>query len=215
MPYSQDIGRFLLNGTSGATEVWTTTFHVRWTTDIFWSQATLDSLTASIKGLFDTAWTTLKTFATGDMKFTECRGYVYEIGSSVADWVSLSSVATPQVGTSSIAHPLQCGIVQSLRSSAPTRSGRGRMYLPLNGIPMSVNGNYNSTNVTSIATTMKTFYQGVNAIAVGAATTKLVVASATQSQVRDVLTVVTDTRPDVQRRRANKVIPSLASIQTL
>jgi len=217
MSIAVDHVKAVIYGTRDGGEEWTSQFAIGFDADVFPSQAGIQDVADDVYTAFATAWTTLKGFADASTKFVGVRAYFYPAGQATPDFTADHSAAAV-VGTASAAnnHPYQVAIVCSLRSQSPSRSGRGRMYLPLSAIPMTVQGQYSSAHPGSIGSTMKTFFDAVNAGAILAGASYVVsVASQSTASLKTVTSIVTDSVPDIQRRRANKLTPSTVDIRNL
>jgi hypothetical protein len=111
------------------------------------------------------------------------------------------------LGTSGFT-PIDTAMVQSLRSAAPGRSGRGRMYIPYNVGGIDATGHYSSSNVDNAAHATATFLTAVNALNLttdNVTSQNSIVASFTKSTTHIVTSVIVDNIPDGQRRRKDKL----------
>jgi hypothetical protein len=126
-----------------------------------------------------------------------------------ATFVGEKDLTTPLQGAGTTGFtPIDTAMVQSLRTVAPGRSGRGRMYVPYNVGGIDATGHFSSSNVDNAAHATATFLTAVNALnlAVDNITSQdVVVASFTKAFVTLVTHVIVDNIPDGQRRRKDKL----------
>jgi hypothetical protein len=108
-------------------------------------------------------------------------------------------------GTGGTPGPFQACMVASMRTGLAGRSHRGRAYLPANGQGYGTTGFFGSTTYDDVAEGFAGILQTVNdAVTPG----RVVVVSQTLTTYADVTSVIVDNRPDIQRRRANKLATS-------
>lgn len=124
----------------------------------------------------------------------------------------IKGVPTP--GSATNGHPFQTSLVFSLRTGTPGASGRGRLYWPATGIPISpasLRGNTGA--ITSALSGIKTYLGGVETaieatlpgVSLAVWSRKLVSTSnVTSIQAGDIL--------DVQRRRRDQTIEAYQSL---
>lgn len=177
----------------------------------FWLNATNITSESDANGLAATvngAWTgTAKSITMGLLDplsgMDEVRVYCYPTGGPTATYVGSSTESSVGTGTSSTLLPLQCAAVVSLRTGFAGRRARGRLYLPINRVPLSA-FELSSTNVDPIAADFADFFSTINAVAgIG---NVAVVSQVGAGQSRAVTEVVVDSRVDIQRRRANSMV---------
>lgn len=147
-----------------------------------------------------------------DSSYSTVRGYIYPAGADVASGVVEATVNKSGTGAAEL--PDQCSLVASLRSTVPSRSGRGRVYLPANGVGLAVHQMF-STDLGNLATVMKNYLDFLNTSAIAGDELDVVVRSVTQGVVRLVHQVVIDSRLDIQRRRANSQAVLFTQVKTL
>jgi len=144
-----------------------------------------------------------------DSAYTLLKAYIYPAGATAATGVVQATVSKSGFGAAEL--PDQASLVTSLRSDNPGRSGRGRVYLPANGVGLQ-NHQMFSTDLTNLANVMQAYIQHLNTSSIGTDELDVVVRSLTQGVVRLVSSIVIDSRIDTQRRRANS--QAITSTQT-
>jgi len=164
-------------------------------------QAVATALAASaVNTGFIGAWGTT-TFLTGYR--VEARSYA-----GVLENQAEATRTTPIAGQGNQPHPFQTAVCISLRTSQVGASGRGRLYVPANGMQIGVNNLRPTTAVVqafltgayvtlgSMTTAIRATFAGAN-LAVWSRTLK-VANNVTALQVGDIL--------DVQRRRRDTLV---------
>lgn len=145
------------------------------------------------------------TFSTGTV-VNEVRVYAYPTGGPVATFISARPVTTGVgAGTTNLL-PLQTCLVVSLLSAFAGRTKRGRMYIPLTSAAL-VNHQTNSTIPNQIAGGIKGFFDLINAQAGSLGRVSIVSQKAAGSSV-PVTSLKIDSRCDIQRRHANRQVPT-------
>lgn len=98
--------------------------------------------------------------------------------------------------------PTQVAAVMTLRTALATRSGRGRIYLPARAVGVTpASGLFSGTLVNTAVDTLASWFTAQKAAGFPA-----VVVSQTHGTFQPITTVDADGRPDIQRRRANKLV---------
>lgn len=189
--------KYVLSGNLPGGEVFQTAWWEKWDG----SQVINDSLATTIaaSGPFTTLTGVLKTGINTSSNYTALDIYLYT-GSQAA--TSHGHAGFLVTGTGTTPHPNQISLVVTLRTATPGRSGRGRMYLPANGIGMTTtNGQMNSSTVDSIVDALGVWFGVRNSIVPSVA-----VVSQTSTAYHLVTSVDADYVGDVQRRRARKQV---------
>jgi hypothetical protein len=104
------------------------------------------------------------------------------------------------IGTGGQNHPNQCACVLTLKTATASRRGRGRMYIPANGVVVGT-GVMAAGIVDAAVNGTASYFTGRNALGGG----HIVVVSQTGNVVNNVTSVSADYVPDTQRRRVNKL----------
>lgn len=203
VPAGQNLIKAVFTGTRNGGEEWQTGCWIDWVGPV--DQAGIDTACVNISGLWATAWTSIKPYVSNDTSWNSTRAYLYFAGTTTAAVVSEHLVA-PVPGTSPQHLPYQCGTVASLRTGVPSRRGRGRMYLPTDGFAVSGAGQYSGAGTTDLCHAVASFMTAVNTFVPAQMTA--VVFSDTGSATHPITSVIVDSVPDIQRRRANKLVPT-------
>jgi hypothetical protein len=121
--------------------------------------------------------------------------------------VAQANTSVTFVGTGAgSAMPPRVALVVSLRTALPTRSGRGRLYLPAPiASACDANGQLTAANATLLSTNFAAFCTGMTTIC-----PVVVYHSATKTGTV-VSTVLVGTVLGTQRRRTNKIVSSYSS----
>ena len=138
-----------------------------------------------------------------DYVYRSIRAYCYPSGGPAASFIGEHSIGDAPGTASSPSLPLQTAMVASLRTGSAGRRHRGRMYLPASGAPIT-NHQFQSTNVNNVSAGMAAFFTALNADVVGA--TVHIVSQVGGGAVTPVTAVIVDAKPDIQRRRADKLV---------
>lgn len=162
-----------------------------------WSGPDLDILTASAE------WTALMSqiqvfLAAGD-SITSVDGYYYQGNEAIQHAHKTISV----VGAATTAiMPCQIAVVMTLRTALATRSGRGRMFIPVGSLGLSQTTRLPASpaNINTLVDKWAALFSatppGVNAVVV----------SQTHGLATPITSVDADIIPDTQRRRRNRLI---------
>ena len=199
--------RVVIKGTGIGSEVWQTGFWTVAGTPPS-TQAQLNTDCAAIAAFVSTWWTTVKAFVYGTYALTEVDMYQYVSPSTHASLQAqtvLSAVAGTLVTPAS---PVDTCCVVSIRSGQPGRSGRNRMYVPDHQTISNGTGTFSGTSYSSIGTATKALFSSV----AGYSSYVPVVASRTMNQWFQPTAFDTDNKPDVQRRRENKLTPTATQV---
>lgn len=146
---------------------------------------------------------TLQTVLAASDAVTQYDFYYYSVTSATLTY-KVSKPFTPAVGAGAATNPTQLAQVLSLRSTLDTRSGRGRVYVPVTGVA-AVAGQIPTATNTALVTKLVALIRAWGTLSNTAVT---VVASATHSFVNTVISVQADTKFETQRRREDKIPPT-------
>lgn len=201
MPLLAPSVRVTINGSLGQGEVFSTGYWIVGQTPA--GQAQADTATAAM--LSSTAWINsiagLNGYLTPDGRYTNVRVYWYTQPGAPAAFITTGTTG-PTAGTGGRSLPYQTCAVTSLRTATLTRSGRGRMYIPIPGASLT-NNQLTSVDCTAIATYVKQ-NMGAAVAALLTASPAVVVMSSKSALLQPVTKLIVDSRCDVQRRRAQK-----------
>ena len=168
------------------------------------SQAALQTDCNAIAAFCTTLWNAIKASIYTSYSFTEVDMYQYVWPSTVAQFQA-QTLLTANPGTLAVnGSPIDTALVVSLRSQVPGRSGRGRMYLPYHGGCLPASGLTSGTPYTTYATAVKALFTSV----AGYSSYAPIVASRTHGTWQPPSAILCDNKPDVQRRRENRLLPS-------
>lgn len=122
--------------------------------------------------------------------------------------------STPITGTGANPHPFQTAIVVSLRTSQVGQSGRGRLYVPANGVAISnTTLRPSSAQVTSFLTGAQTTLASMTtAIRATFAGANLAVWSRSLKVANNVVSLQVGDILDVQRRRRDTLVEAYSSV---
>lgn len=200
MPIPNQVARIALIGHTTGGEVFETGY---WITAAIQDQAEAMTVAQQVATAFQsTARANYCAVITPDCGYDRVRVYAYLNGGPAASAIGEHAIAGAAGTGTGTALPLQVSMCVTLRTPMPGRRHRGRMYLPfLSGTAM--NGHQFVQGIcTSIAQSTADFFEAVkDAIQAGGNATIVSQAGTTHTNVSS---VAVDSRPDVQRRRANK-----------
>jgi len=207
MSIPADISRVSLVGTMSGGEIFDTSF---WCSGSAPSSPTLaNAFAAEIASLLNgsAALTAMKALIESDCTYQQVKVYGYPSGGPNAEAIGVAAI-TGGTGTGSTPHPLQTCLVATLITNFVGRLFRGRLYLPANGAAFS-NPFFSSTVAANISTSLAAFFTAINANGVVPTTVVVMSQAATADHV--VTAVRTDTKPDIQRRRANRLAGAIVT----
>lgn len=206
MSIPSGVARFVLVGHLGGSETFETGF---WEVGDFASQANVDDAAAAAATAFlaDMASAATNMLRTID-GYDEVRVYGYPSGGPTASFVGVAPLGT--TGSSSTSNPLQTCCVATLLTGAAGRRRRGRMYLPATGEPLTAS-EFSSARVTAIANAVAGF------LGFGSPdpTHGPIVLSQVAGTHAPVTQVRVDSKPDIQRRRAESLSPAASHVSNV
>lgn len=179
-------------------------------------QGELDIVAGDWNALVATWWGVCKASSAVDTDWRKTSLYYYPAGGDNATVVSVSTASGNVPGTGGAPAPTEAAIVQSLRSTNPGRSGRGRVYLPATGQVFQSNHQLTLAQCVTYCTATKNLLTALNAyVSVPADITNAtpIVRSDTDSTGYGIVRVVVDSSIDTQRRRGDKIVPAFSSSQ--
>jgi hypothetical protein len=196
MPIPAGVARFVLVGHLTGGETFETGF---WETGDFATQAEVDSAASTFaSGAVIGPLDNLRALITADCGYDEVRVYGYPTGGPAASFVGTASLGAAGTGTGQL--PLQTCIVATLLTGAAGRRRRGRMYLPACGAQLSAH-QLTTPSVTQVSSSV------ADLLSLGAPTPghEAVVLSQVAGTHAPVTQVRVDSKPDIQRRRAESL----------
>jgi hypothetical protein len=207
VPQSVDVVKITVSGTIGSSgQTWSTNFWISVGGGTTPTQALLDAYLVNLKPAIQTWITAIGVRWSNTVIYSGLKASYIPAGSLKP---TLVSVTTPTgfTGGGAVTLPGFCSLVASLRSSVPTRRGRGRLYIPLNATTVTTDGEAISAAVSSYSSATATMMTSVNAVAVGFSSGSglVSVVSWTAGQAHPVVKVIVDSKIDVQHRRTDKL----------
>lgn len=198
-----DYQRIVIKGTGPGSEIWQTAFSTVSTAAIT-SQAGLQAYLNTIVPFITTWWSAVRNSIYTSYAWTDVVAYQYQAGNTSAQFQA-EAIQAPTPGTDSTAGaPIDTALVCSLRTAVPGRRTRGRMYVPCHVAVPAATGQWASTVANTYAQALKTLFDSVISGSTGAPA----VVSRTGNTFELVTAVVCDSKPDVQRRRENRMTPA-------
>jgi hypothetical protein len=188
-----------IRGTSPGGEIWQTGF---WNDCLGtpFTAADLATYLGVIAPYVTTWWNAIKANIYSTFTLTEVRAYYYQSSGQHADFGNVA-LLTPNAGTfAGNGNPIDTALVHSLRSVRVGSSHRGRMYVPHHSTVLNTGLIQSATALTGVTATAAMF-TSINANTA----TRVSVVSATLATVDQVVSVTADLKPDVQRRRQNRL----------
>lgn len=208
--------RIVLAGTISGTQTWSTGLALSPPPSTV-SQSDMDALLAAIKPAVTAWWGSSSLDICGinapTTTLAEIRAYLYSgIPGTGAGLQAINTYATPLVGTSSQRVPVQTALVASMLTGLPGRSFKGRCYTPATGITLGADHQVAQTLLDAIGGKWKALIDSINAVS-SPEFGRVVVHGARGNFA--VTQVRVDSEPDIQRRRADKILPLRRSLLSI
>lgn len=202
MPIPAGVSRISILGTFGSGDIFDASLWYQGLTIA--SDADAAARAAAFAGLLTTAPTKADmSFCLGpNDNVTAVKIYHYATGGSAATYIGTAGVSG-MPGTGLGEQGLQACVVMTFLTALSGRKYKGRIYWPATGLTYTGN-NYHSSDLTSLVTGFTTLLNAYTAAETGSTP---VVVSATGSVATPVVQIRTDSKTDIQRRRANKQAP--------
>ena len=195
--------RVVIKGVGPGSEIFQTGFSTAAVTPPS-SQAALQTDCNAISAFVTTMWNAIKGTIYTSYQLTEVDMYQYVWPATTAQFQA-QTLLTANPGTAAASgSPIDTALVVSIRSAVPGRSGRGRMYLPWHGTIAAATGLVVGTPYTTFATAVKALFTSV----AGYSSYVPIVASRTHGTWQPPTAILCDNKPDVQRRRENRLLPT-------
>lgn len=205
MPIPADVTRCTIHGTAAGVETFEFGFWLKTNAPINDDAANL--VASSVADAFTTdLLPAVRAHNTTDTFFTGVRVYGYPTGGPTASSVGSASIVGGAGTDTGGSVPLQCSMCCTLLTGNAGRRNRGRLYLPMNGFPYT-NHMFTSSIVDTIGTALGAFFTNWRANH-GAAMGNPAVVSVAGGVAKEISSIAIDNKPDVQRRRANKLLPT-------
>jgi len=158
----------------------------------------------------------IQSLIKSDSSYTFVKAYCYPTGGPTATFVGERTI-TPGGGgggSGSGNAPLYQCMVVSTRTALSGRTHRGRLYLPASGTTLDTTHRFANPLLGQVADAMKAMFDAVNdfVVPVGLVVSVL---SQKDSDSEFVTSISIDSKPDVQRRRENKMAPGLTETRAI
>lgn len=192
------VSRWVLRGHLTGGEIFETGY---WTQNAFTTptDANAGCATAAANAVTDLAGPLFGKI-TADCGYDEVRVYSYPSGGPSATIIGSATITGGTGGGTSPVLPLQTAVCVTLRTALAGRAHRGRMYFPMNVGTLTAH-QMSSADTTAIANGVATFL-GRYSAALG----PVVVSQIGAGAKTPITTVTVDSKPDVQRRRAARLV---------
>jgi hypothetical protein len=202
--------RVVLHGTGVGSEIWQTGFSVVSSSPPI-SQASLQVQCDALVSPVTTWWNAIKANISTSFTLTGISMYAYSYPTTTALFQAESAPINSAGTLTGNGSPIDTALVISLRTGVPGRSQRGRMYVPFHGPITVATGLLAGATATAYNTATKALFDTAN----GLTTNTVSVISRTHGSYEKVKTLLADNKPDVQRRRENRLAPSLIDTKVL
>lgn len=209
-PY--DYYRVVLSGNTIGDQSWSTGTAVQ-AAETAPTAAMLNTWANSIANSVSTMWGVINQFIGTDTLLHTVKIYYYPSGSAVATVVGMHQFGTALAGAATTnEHPLQVSLVASLTTGLAGAHNRGRMYLPINAMALT-NRLMSAGNVQTIGTAFTDYLTNLNATTLNGEAVHVVIAGSAAAPT--VTSVTMDNKPDIQRRRVDKIQADFAWVQAV
>jgi len=201
------VNRIVVTGHLTGGEIFATSF---WTQgNVPGSQALANVFAANVASLFQVRpLPTLKGLMDATCGYDSVKTYHYPTGGPAATYLGVSAIASGAGNSAAGQLTLQSAMVASLRTQLAGRSHRGRMYFPCVSGALTSHQHTNPT-VSNVAADVAGFFSDVKVnSSVGI---PVVVSQVGAGSYTPITQVIVDSRLDVQRRRANKIVPIITT----
>jgi hypothetical protein len=217
MAIPADVMRLSIVGHGAGPDIWNISFWWKPSLPGDHVASTNAQAAASLTAILgDAKWTTFKTFLMTLMPsactLDSVSLYCYPTGGPNA--TAIANTLTPAVGTNGVGPQIpQTCQVASLRTGQSGRSFRGRVYLPKWSATLTGALQFAGTDCTTTANAVAAFLSGWSLKTITPAGQGIfaVVVSPTRGAASGIEKVVVDSKPDVQRRRINRMTTGAVS----
>lgn len=199
MPIPANTARYEIRGRGPGSEIWMTSFWLQASSP--YASATV--LQAQLNNLLPDVlvwWNGVRVNIASSYTYTELRAYAYAGGGDTAEFGASALVSTSAGALGASGSPIDTALVVSLHTGFVGKSRRGRMYVPYHNTCSMTTGLITAT-ATDYALITKTLFDSVNTHSAD----RVSVVSRTLGDSAPVLSVSFDQKPDVQRRRENRL----------
>lgn len=181
------------------------------------NQGDLDALLAAAEPLLSAWWGSSGTTGVGsvnaaDTRLLGVRAYLYGSGTGPADLQAIRDRVTPLTGAGNTPSPTQTCLVATMLTGLSGRSYKGRCYTPSTALTLDATHQASQTQTDRVAGAWRDLINGLNGVAAPEFGRVQVHGSRGNYPVT---AVRVDSEPDIQRRRADKIIAARRSIQPI
>lgn len=209
------VSRVAFSGTAPSGEIFQWGF---WTTQAATTAAQATSFANAVRTVWNdtTVRLPITKLIKNDTNYTKIKVYSYPTGGPVASFIGENTIGASSggQGTGTGNAPLYQCMVVSTHTGLSGRSHNGRFYLPANGTALSETHTFESTDVTAVAGACKNLMDGVFGIETPFIPQPLVVSQFLSSS-DPIVSLSVDSKPDVQRRRENRMASGFTVTVTL
>lgn len=197
--------RLVFGGTAPEGEIFQWGF---WVNGTVTNAADATALAVAVHDIFVTTAvrTNLCVMIRPDSTYSFVKAYCYPGGGPTAEFVGEANLdhIGGGIGTGTDSAPLyQCAVIQT-QTGLSGRSNRGRFYLPASGFAVFTNHRYTTSQTGNTIAAVKALMDAVNNITSPFAA-RCVVLSQLHAHVEPITSIRMDSKPDVQRRRENRM----------
>lgn len=206
--------RMVMSGTLRTSQTWSTGMYAK-----LLGAPDLSALQTWIGGIRDALDAQLLETQTpravwdASTRVLEYSAYYYAASAPTASLVAVATAGN-NPGASTGYMPSQVSVVASLHTAMAGRKGRGRMYWPATSLTLDANGRVNSGICDDLAYFSAFVATRLGADTLGGGLPVAVVAGAVAGGV-PITSVTCDNRPDIQRRRADKIAATYHGTQAV
>lgn len=211
MPVPANTLRFSFVGKIGVSDIWNCSVWLRpvGSATAPTTGAATDALLTSLKGV--SGWTTLRSAILTCIRSIDSLDhetlYSYATTGNQATAVAQQSDVAAGTGATQVNPPQVCQVM-TLQTGVAGRSQRGRIYWPATALGLSSTDGQFSGTISNVRTGFAAWVLGTAGLAAGWAP---YVVSQTHTSSLPVVSIRVDTKPDIQRRRVNKVTPTTSA----
>lgn len=204
-----DVLHYVIGGHNVGGEIWRTGLwcdaHL-----MISSQADLQAaVDAQLPGV-ETWWDAIRVYCYPLCTFDQLSAYYYATGGSAATYQAEATAAGSPGTLAGNGSPIDTCMVQSLRTARPGRSYRGRMYVPCHQPVTAASGLYSNVLAGIFADATQALCDDINT-----SFAEVDIVSAAAVDKTPVTTILVDTKPDVQRRRENRLVAGAPAVRAV
>ena len=210
MAFSYKSGRLTIFGSISTTQSWSINFGFE-PGGADPSSSDLSTWLPTLDTPISTWWNTAngpKACNSSDTLVTGVRAEFYDAGASVPIASASHSFGTALAGFNSQYSPTQTSMCHTLLSAYSGQHYRGRVYVPTTALTLGSNHQPSSTFVDALSVSMANLIHAINISTLAASAPLVCIRGTGALSPSTVTSVRVDSEPDVQRRRADKVLAS-------